>query len=138
MPANGQPSSTETMRLVFFTELTTVSMSSGRMRAQVDDLRLDALGRQLLGRLQAPCPTMSEKAAMVTSLPGRTILALPIGTMNSGSVRHLEALAVEDLVLEEDHRVGVADRGFQQALGVGRRTRARPPSGPGTCAYQLA
>src|SRR6056297_1448108 len=34
---------------------------------------------------------------------------------------HLEGLAVEDLVFEKDHRVGVADRAFQQALGTGRR-----------------
>ncbi len=34
---------------------------------------------------------------------------------------HVEGLAVEDLVFKEDDRVRVADRGFQQALGVGCR-----------------
>ena len=34
---------------------------------------------------------------------------------------HLEAPPVEDLVLEEDHRVRVADRRLEQALGVRRR-----------------
>ena len=33
---------------------------------------------------------------------------------------HVEALAVEQLILEEDDRVLAADRGLEQALGVGR------------------
>ena len=45
--------------------------------------------------------------------------ALPIGTMKSAIVGHREALAVDHLVLEEDHRIGIADRRFEQALGVG-------------------
>ena len=44
--------------------------------------------------------------------------------------RHLEALAVEKLVLQKDHRVGVADGGLQQPLGVARRIgRDNPPAG---------
>jgi len=39
--------------------------------------------------------------------------------MKSGFFRHVERLAVEDFVLEEDHRIGIADRGLEQALGVG-------------------
>src|SRR6056297_1950204 len=35
--------------------------------------------------------------------------------------RNLEAFAVEDLVFKDHNRVGIADRGFQQALGVGGR-----------------
>ena len=38
-------------------------------------------------------------------------------------LRHVEALAVEDLVLEKDHRAGIADRGLQQSLGVGGGVR---------------
>ncbi len=33
-------------------------------------------------------------------------------------LRHIEGLAVEDLVLEEDDRVFVADRGLQEALRI--------------------
>ena len=42
-------------------------------------------------------------------------------------LRHFEALAVENLVLEEDHRIGIADRRLEQALGIGRRIGQRPP-----------
>ena len=66
--------------------------------------------------------TISEKATIVTSVAlAQRSLARPIGSTKSSSLRHLEALAVEDLVLEEDDRVGIADRGLEQALGVGRR-----------------
>ena len=34
--------------------------------------------------------------------------------------RHRERLTVKNFVFEEDDRIGIADRGFQQALGVGR------------------
>ena len=57
---------------------------------------------------------------MVTSLPARAIRALPIGTTKSSSFGTGEGLAVENFVLKEDHRVGIADRRLQQALGVGR------------------
>ena len=36
--------------------------------------------------MPALSPTMREKVQMVTEPPSRTILALPIGTMKSGSV----------------------------------------------------
>src|SRR3546814_5723059 len=35
-------------------------------------------------------------------------------------LRHLEAAAVENLVLQHQHRVGIADRRLDQALEVGR------------------
>ena len=54
-----------------------------------------------------------------------------------GVVGHREALAVDQLVLEKDHRVGIADRRFQQALVVGAGI-GRDDLEPGTCAYQLA
>ncbi|MGY4504782.1 hypothetical protein ACVWYH_008739 [Bradyrhizobium sp. GM24.11] len=40
-----------------------------------------------------------------------------------GKLRHLAGVAVEHLVLEEDHRIGIADRGLEQALVVGGRER---------------
>ena len=64
--------------------------------------------------------TISEKAVMVTWPPSRRILALPIGSDEVVELGHVEALAVEHLVLEEHDRVGIADRGLEQALGVGR------------------
>ncbi len=74
---------------------------------------------------------------MVTCVPVRSILALPMGRMKSSSVGHVEGLAVEDLVLEEDHRVRVADGGAEQALGVGGDQGATTLR-PGQWAYQLA
>ena len=56
---------------------------------------------------------------MVTWPPSRRILALPIGSDEVVELGHVEALAVEHLVLEEHDRVGIADRGLEQALGVG-------------------
>ena len=49
----GQPSSTVTMRLVFFTEAITVSMSSGRSVRRSIDLSLDPLLGQLLAASSA-------------------------------------------------------------------------------------
>ena len=72
------------MRLVFLTEFDDRVDVERADRAQVDDLGLDAVLRQRLGGLQR-LATMSEKATIVTWLPGRTIRALPIGTMKSGS-----------------------------------------------------
>ena len=46
-------------------------------------------------------------------------------------LRHLAGDVVEHLVLGEDHRVVVADGLDEQALGVVRVRRRRPPSGPG-------
>ena len=42
---------------------------------------------------------------------------------NRRSFGTLKRLAVENLVLEEDDRVRIADRGLQQTLGVGSRVR---------------
>jgi len=38
-----------------------------------------------------------------------------------GQVRHLETAPVENFVFKEDHRVAIADCGFQQPFRVGRR-----------------
>ena len=101
-----------------------------------DDRSRCRAGAACAGRSPRPrCPRSASSSAACSAwptmmregddghvrCPRRSILALPIGTTKSSSVRHLEGLAVEDLVLEEDHRVRVADRRLQQALGVGRR-----------------
>ena len=62
---------------------------------------------------------------------------MPIGSDEVVELRHLEALAVEHLVLEEDHRVRVADGGLEQALGVGGAV-GRDTFRPGQWAYQAA
>ena len=59
------------------------------------------------------------KETMVTSLPGSRDARLADRQHEIVELRHRERLAVEDFVLEEDDRVGIADRGLQQALGVG-------------------
>ena len=56
---------------------------------------------------------------MVTSLPARAMRALPMGRTKSSSFGTGEGVAVEDFVFQEDHRIGIADRGLEQALGVG-------------------
>jgi hypothetical protein len=50
----------------------------------------------------------------VTSLPARTIAAWPIGSVDARR-RPSPLLRVQPLVLDEDHRVGIGDRGAQQA-----------------------
>ncbi len=62
---------------------------------------------------------MVENETSVTSVPGRDDARLADGQHEIVDLRHVERRAVEELVLEEHDRVGVADRGLQQALGVG-------------------
>ena len=78
------------------------------------------------------------KVTIVTSLAGAGDARLADRHDEVVELRHLEALAVEDLVLEEDHRVRIADRRLEQALGVGGACRARPPSGRECWPYQAA
>ena len=49
----------------------------------------------------------------------------------------IKTLAIHDFVFEENHRVGVTDRRFQQPFGICRRPR-RNNLQPGQWAYQLA
>ena len=85
IPANGQPSSQETKRLVFCTEVVSVATSSGRKvrRSMTSASMPSAAKASAASRAR---PTMIEKAVMVTSAPARTTLALPIGSTKSGSV----------------------------------------------------
>ena len=66
---------------------------------------------------------------MVTSLPVARDPRLADGEDEVVELRHLEALAVEDLVLEEHDGSRIADRRLQEALGVGcgvRRDHLQP------------
>ena len=46
--------------------------------------------------------------------------ALPIGSTIILELRHIEIVAIENFVFQENDRVGIADGGLQQAFGVGR------------------
>ena len=73
--------------------------------------------------------TMRPNATMVTSSPSRVTFGLAERD-GVGLVRHLALHVVHRLVLEEDHRVVVADRLDQQPLGVvgvGRQRRTFSP-----------
>ena len=66
--------------------------------------------------------TIRETDTTVTSVPGRT--TADRADRDDVVGRRLRSLhAVEQPVLDEDHRVRVLDRGTQQAVGVGRRRR---------------
>ena len=84
MPAKGQPSSTVTRRLVFSTEASTASPSSGRSeRRSITSASMPSAAS--VSAASNARPTMIEKAATVTSLPVRATAALPMGTRCSPS-----------------------------------------------------
>ena len=56
---------------------------------------------------------------MVTSLPDLHDARLADGQHEIVDLGHREGAAIDDLVFQEDHRIGIADRGLEQALGVG-------------------
>ena len=87
-------------------------------RAQVDHLRLDALLGERLGRLQGVGHADGE-GDDGDVLAGAVNARLADRQDEVVDLRHREGLAVENLVLEEDHRVGIADRRLEQALRVG-------------------
>ena len=109
-------------RLVFATDSRIGAMSSGAtVRRSITSTEMPS---------PASCPprprphscTIRETETTVTSVPARTTADVPIGTM--WSARRLGPLhAVEQAVLDEDHRVGVLDGGAEQTVGVGRRRR---------------
>ena len=66
--------------------------------------------------------TMIEVATIVTSRPSRRTTRLA-DRHAIGLVRHFALHLVEQLVLEDHHRIGIVDGGEQQALGVMRRGR---------------
>ena len=106
------------------TDATSVSAVERHERAGIDDLGADALPVPA-----APPPRVRRTpcelvATIVRSSPSRFTSATPNGIVYSSS--GTGALRREHhLVLEEDDRVVVADRGLEQALGVVRRRRER-------------
>src|SRR6266850_6538785 len=88
---------------------------------QVDDLGLDAVRRELVGGLE-------REQHLARPGHDREIgpCALHVGLAERDQVlarRHLTFRAVEELVLEEDDRVVVADRGCEETFRVGGRRR---------------
>ena len=118
MPANGQPSSTETMRLVFLTEADNGRGIERPQGAQIDDFGRNARLFQFFGGLQRQLHHAREgHDRHMLAWPGNARLA--DRHEEFGIVGHREALAVDQLVLEKHDRVRVADRRFEQALVVG-------------------
>ena len=130
MPAKGQPSSSVTRRLVLRTELRDGLGVQRADRAQVDHLGADALLGQRLGRLHRHADHDGEGD---DGDVGAFAFHLGLADRQDEIIvrRAFEAVAVHDLVLEEDHRVRVADGGAQQALGIGGDSTAPRPSAPG-------
>ena len=60
MEQTGQPCSTVTMRLVFFTDAMHRVDVERAQGAQIDHFGVDALVGQLLGGFQRTCPTQME------------------------------------------------------------------------------
>src|SRR6266511_2675894 len=92
---------------------------------RVDDLHLDAAGGQRLGRFEGEVDHAADGHH-----GGPVALALDVGPAELDDVLtlgHLAAGVVQQFVLEEHHRVVVADRGGEQPLGVrrGRRSEER-------------
>ena len=114
--AIGGPSWTTSSRPVFAHAGEDRSHVQGGEGAGVDHLRLDASGAACSAAASA-LDTAPPVATTVISEPSRRTRATPSGTSHSpsgtSSCRH-----VHHAVLEVEHRVVVADRGFQQPLGI--------------------
>ena len=117
-PSGPSPPRTVTRRLVFFTLSTTVSWSSGRrVRRSITSASMPSLASS--SAASSAKPTIREWAVDGDVGAGAADLGLADRHQPVLDVGHVELVAVEHLVLEEDHRVGVADRRLEQALGVG-------------------
>ncbi len=89
-------------------------------RAQVDHLGRDAVLGERVGRLERPLDHQAEGDDGDVGALAQHLR--PADRQHEVlELRHLEGLAVEDLVFEEHDRIGIADRGLEQALGIGRR-----------------
>ena len=124
-PPCGQPSSTMTQRFVLRTEARIVSRSSGRsVRGSMTSASMLVLLAERLRRARGgQRHPRDPDDRHVVALAADRGLAEADGVVLV--VGNLAALAVEVLVLDEDDRVVVADRGLQQALGVGGGRRHR-------------
>ena len=59
-----------------------------------------------------------DQETIVTSFPARAKLRLADRQDKIIELGHRRRMAVQNFVFEEDHRIGIADRGLEQALGV--------------------
>ena len=119
-PVSG-PSSTTTSRFVFATDPSDRLRVERADRAQVDDLGLDPLLGQPLGRGQALVHAAHGRDDRhVASFPAHRRLA-----ERRGRAVHLALDGVQALVLEEDHRVVVVDRRAEERLSRPPASRAR-------------
>ena len=127
-PQYSQPSSTITTRLVFFTEFTMASVSSGPQRARVNHFGFDSFVGQVGRRVQSHQHHLGVRN-------NRHVTARPLDFRHAQgnqvlAVRNFAARAVKHFRLNENHRVVVADGSFQQTLGVAQALRGPPPSAP--------
>ena len=136
MPAKGQPSSTTTNRLVFFTLSTTVAVSSGRKVRRLITSASIPCSASCLAASRAT-PTMIEKATMVTCEPARSIFALPMGRMKSSSSGQSKVwpyrISFSRNTTGLGSRIDARSRPLASADDQGATTFS-----PGTWAYQLA
>ena len=87
-------------------------------RAQVNHLGIDAFAGQFFGGLEGivHAHRPGDDRHVVS---GPRDLCLADRQDKVIELRHRRRVAVENFVFEEDHRIGIADRGLQQALGIG-------------------
>ena len=107
-------------RRVFSSERRIVSRSSGSERAQVDDFDLDPLACERCGggeRLVQHHPVGED--GDVTALARDRRVSDRHDVIARGNVA--ADRAVRSFVFEDEHRIGIADRGEQQPFRVGRR-----------------
>ena len=89
--------------------------------AEVDDGHADALGRETVGRLQRPRHHQGQSHhGGIRSLPQHTGRSQLVDDLARGD---LALRGVERLVLEQQHGIGIADRGGHQPDQVLRRGR---------------
>ena len=121
-PARRGASCTITTRPVFATEASSVSSSSG-FSDRTSSTSTDASERV---RGRAPqTGTIAPYATIVRSVPSRASAHLAERD-DVLALRHLAASGpVDELRLEDDDRIRIADRGGEQPLRVGRRRRDR-------------
>ena len=86
-------------------------------RARVDDLDADAFGRRSLGRLEAPACASAGSRPRSRRYPGRTTSA---DRAHDPASFNLASISELRLVLEDDHRIVIADRAAQQTVCIGR------------------
>ena len=118
----------QTARLVFVDRRGDRLDVERAQRAQVDDLGADAvIALQSLGNVQRAHRGEGVSDERDVARPRARPRASPIGVTKLGVQRHLAALLVDRQVLDDQHRIIIADRRLEQPLGVGRRWPAPRP-----------